>query len=84
MNSTYLPVNKSIEVAEYLHFRESHVEYHSLPSYILSHPDHLANVDMSYLAMKHALTIPRISLRNEILKVYAQFVHPFLPILDLQ
>mgnify|MGYP007115604466 CR=1 FL=1 len=56
MNSTYLPVNKSTEVAEYLYFRESHVEHHSLSSYILSHPDHLANVDMGYLAMKHALT----------------------------
>lgn len=77
INSVCLPVNKSTEVAKYLPFRESHVGHHPLSNYILNHPDHLANVDMSYLAMKLALTIPGISLRNEILKAYAQFVHPF-------
>lgn len=84
MDSISLPVNKSTEVAEYLHFRDSHVEHYPLPNYILNHPDHLVNVDISYLNIKDALTTPGISLRNEILIAYAQFVHPFLPILDLE
>lgn len=39
--------------------------------------------DIDYLAAKGALTIPEPQLRDELLKSYINYMHPFMPILDL-
>ncbi|KAJ5491799.1 hypothetical protein N7453_009896 [Penicillium expansum] len=41
-----------------------------------------ANID--YLAVKGALTIPDVTLRNELLKSYIHYVHTYMPLLDLE
>lgn len=44
---------------------------------------HLDIDDIRYLESKGALSIPSASLQSELLESYIQFVHPFLPLLDL-
>lgn len=40
--------------------------------------------DVEYLQRKGALTVPDTRLRNELLRSYAQYVHPYMPLLDLK
>lgn len=54
-----------------------------LPAYIKPLPDRFGNDDITYLQNKGALTIPNIELRNELIRCYAEVIHPFMPLLDL-
>ena len=54
-----------------------------LPSYIKPLPDRFGNDDITYLQNKGALTIPNVELRNELIRCYAEVIHPFMPLLDL-
>jgi hypothetical protein len=54
-----------------------------LPDYIRGLPQRLQRDDIDYLAAKGALTIPDVNLRNELLKAYIHYVHPYMPLLDL-
>ena len=54
-----------------------------LPSYIKPLPDRFGNDDIAYLQNKGALSIPNIELRNELIRCYAEVIHPFMPLLDL-
>lgn len=54
-----------------------------LPSYIKPLPDRFGNDDITYLQNKGALTIPNLELRNELIRCYAEVIHPFMPLLDL-
>ena len=40
--------------------------------------------DLEYLQKKGAFLIPETGFRNELLRCYVQYVHPFLPIIDLK
>lgn len=40
--------------------------------------------DIEYLDRKGAFTVPEINLRNELLRSYIQYIHPFMPIVDLK
>ncbi|KAJ5166551.1 Cutinase transcription factor [Penicillium canariense] len=55
-----------------------------LPDYIRGLPARLQKEDIDYLAAKGALTIPDVSLRNELLKAYIHYVHTYMPLLDLE
>ncbi|KAF3484240.1 C6 transcription factor [Arthroderma uncinatum] len=55
----------------------------SLPDYIQPLPCKFQTDDIDYLERKGALTIPGDSLRNELLKSYIQYVHTYMPLLDL-
>ncbi|KAL4802879.1 fungal-specific transcription factor domain-containing protein [Aspergillus unguis] len=55
-----------------------------LPDYIRGLPARLQKEDVDYLAMKGALTVPDITLRNELLKAYVHYVHTYMPLLDLE
>lgn len=55
-----------------------------LPDYIRGLPARLQKEDIDYLAMKGALTVPDIALRNELLKAYIHYVHSYMPLLDLE
>lgn len=55
-----------------------------LPDYIRGLPARLQKEDIDYLAAKGALTIPDVSLRNELLKSYIHHVHNYMPLLDLE
>lgn len=54
-----------------------------LPAYIKPLPDRLGNDEITYLQNKGALSIPNIELRNELIRCYAEVIHPFMPLLDL-
>lgn len=56
----------------------------ALPAYIKSVPQRIAMEDLEYLQRKGAFIIPEPGLRNELLRCYVQYVHPYLPLLDLQ
>ncbi|KAL4902502.1 hypothetical protein BDW74DRAFT_157919 [Aspergillus multicolor] len=55
-----------------------------LPDYIRGLPTRLQKEDIDYLAMKGALTVPDVTLRNELLKAYIHYVHTYMPLLDLE
>lgn len=55
-----------------------------LPDYIRGLPSRLQKEDIDYLAMKGALTIPDVGLRNELIKSYIHYVHTYMPLLDLE
>ena len=55
-----------------------------LPDFIRGLPQRLQSDDIDYLATKGALTVPDVELRNELLKSYIHYVHPYMPLLDLE
>ncbi|EEP76800.1 cutinase transcription factor 1 beta [Uncinocarpus reesii 1704] len=55
----------------------------ALPDYLRLLPPKLQDADIDYLEAKGALTIPEHGLRNELLRSYIQWVHPYMPLLEL-
>ena len=55
----------------------------SLPMYVKPLPARLTPDDATYLEKKGALSIPAVPLRDELLRCYAEFVHPYMPLLNL-
>ena len=55
-----------------------------LPRYVRPASQSIMSEDLAYLNQRGAFIIPETSLRNELLRCYVQYVHPFLPLLDLQ
>ncbi|EXJ71986.1 uncharacterized protein A1O5_04489 [Cladophialophora psammophila CBS 110553] len=53
-----------------------------LPAYFQSFPKHFTDADISYLRSKGALNIPHKPLRNETIRCYFEYIHPYLPLLD--
>ncbi|KIX02419.1 uncharacterized protein Z518_08360 [Rhinocladiella mackenziei CBS 650.93] len=56
----------------------------SLPPYIQPISPRIMTEDLEYLQKKGAFIIPETGFRNELLRCYVQYVHPFLPLIDLQ
>ncbi|KAE8364495.1 fungal-specific transcription factor domain-containing protein [Aspergillus caelatus] len=56
----------------------------TLPNYIRELPTTLSKVDIDYLISKGVLLIPELTLRNELLRAYVHYVHPYIPILDIE
>lgn len=56
---------------------------HSLPLYIKPLPSKLDSDDIAHLERKGALTIPNQQLRDELLRNFVEFVHPFMPLLNV-
>jgi hypothetical protein len=55
----------------------------NIPYFIKPLPPRIGPDEVAYLEKKGALTVPSIGLRNEMLKAYIEFVHPYMPLLDL-
>jgi hypothetical protein len=55
----------------------------TLPYFIKPLPPRIGPEEVAYLEMKGVLTLPSITLRNELLRAYIEFVHPYMPLLDL-
>ncbi|EEH37972.2 hypothetical protein PAAG_00893 [Paracoccidioides lutzii Pb01] len=64
------PVNKHMEI--------------ELPRYIKHYPTQLEPDDLKYLQTKGAFRIPHFALRNELLKNFINYVHVYMPFLDLE
>lgn len=54
-----------------------------LPPFIKPLPSKLAPEDVRYLHAKGALTLPGLPLQNALLRVYVEYVHPFMPLMEL-
>jgi hypothetical protein len=54
-----------------------------LPQFIKPLPAKIGPDEIAYLEKKGALTVPRGTLRSEMLRAYVEFVHPYMPLLDL-
>lgn len=54
-----------------------------LPIYIKPLSDSLGVHEITFLKNKSALDTPGVELRDELVRCYAEFVHPFMPLLDL-
>ncbi|KAL9090879.1 MAG: hypothetical protein Q9165_005087 [Trypethelium subeluteriae] len=55
----------------------------SLPYYLKPIPSRIGQDELAYLKKKGALSVPDTSLRNELLRSYIEYCHPFMPLLDL-
>jgi hypothetical protein len=55
----------------------------NLPFYIKPLPSRIGIDEIDYLDKKGALSVPRPGLRNELLRAYIEFVHPYMPLVDL-
>ena len=54
-----------------------------LPAYIKPLPSRMAMEDVGHLFRKGALTIPDSPFRNALLSAYIEFVHPYMPLIEL-
>lgn len=46
-------------------------------------PDRISSEDRYYLLQKEVLTLPHLRLQNGLLTAYVQYVHPYMPLLEL-
>lgn len=46
-------------------------------------PPKIAPEDVDYLRVKGALSVPSFALQKALLRAYAEYVHPYMPLLDL-
>ncbi|OTA01992.1 Zn2Cys6 transcriptional regulator [Trichoderma parareesei] len=54
-----------------------------LPPFVRALPSKIPAEDVRYLHAKGALSIPCLSLQNALLRAYIEFVHPYMPLMDL-
>ncbi|KAL9062857.1 MAG: hypothetical protein Q9157_008580 [Trypethelium eluteriae] len=54
-----------------------------LPYYLKPIPSRIGQDELAYLKKKGALSVPDTNLRNELLRSYIEYCHPFMPLLDL-
>lgn len=56
---------------------------HQLPLYLKPLPPRMTSVDIDYLFAKGALSLPETSVRNALLRAYIEYVHPYMPLVEL-
>ncbi|KAI8310028.1 Cutinase transcription factor 1 beta [Colletotrichum sp. SAR11_59] len=54
-----------------------------LPAFVKPLPAKIAQEDVTYLHAKGALTLPALPLQNALLQAYVEYVHPYMPLLEL-
>lgn len=62
---------------------EKEIAVPSVPYFVKPIPPHLADEDVGYLFRKGALSVPEPALRDALLESYIDYIHPCLPLLDL-
>ncbi|KAG9247158.1 fungal-specific transcription factor domain-containing protein [Calycina marina] len=55
-----------------------------LPRVFVPFPRHLIPTDINFLRSRDALSLPPENLQVELLKAYVEYVHPSMPVLDLE
>lgn len=56
---------------------------HQLPAYLKPLPQRMTSVDIDYLFAKGALSLPDVSFRNALLRSYIEYVHPYMPLIEV-
>jgi hypothetical protein len=54
-----------------------------LPLFVKPLPSKIEPEDVKYLHAKGALSLPSLELQNALLKAYVEYVHPYMPLLEL-
>lgn len=54
-----------------------------LPPWVKPLPDRIGQDEITYLQRKGALSIPDRPLQNALLQAYVEYVHPYMPLLEL-
>lgn len=57
--------------------------YSQLPAFVKPLPGRLTSDDVKYLHAKGALSLPELGLQNALLQAYVEFVHPYMPLIEL-
>ncbi|KAH6626213.1 fungal-specific transcription factor domain-containing protein [Chaetomium sp. MPI-SDFR-AT-0129] len=58
--------------------------HHEWPAFIKPIPDRILSEDRQYLVQKQVFSLPPLPLQNALLAAYVEFVHPYMPLLELQ
>ncbi|KIW68803.1 hypothetical protein PV04_04724 [Phialophora macrospora] len=53
-----------------------------MPAWFRPFPKHLSAEDVEYARSKGAFKIPSSGVRNEIIRCYVEYMHPYMPLLD--
>ena len=53
------------------------------PAFIKPIPDRILAEDRQYLVQKQVFTLPPLRLQNALLAAYVEYVHPYMPLLEL-
>lgn len=56
---------------------------HNLPDYLKPLPQQMTDIDIDYLLTTGALSVPDDSTRNALLQSYLEYVHPYMPLIEL-
>jgi hypothetical protein len=72
-----------LRVASFVNSLEEPDLLAQLPAFIKPLPSRLVPEDVKYLYTKGVLTLPSLPLQNALLKAYTEFVHPYMPLMDL-
>lgn len=71
------------KTAQFLNTLEEPDASSQLPGFIRPLPSKIAPEDVNYLHLKGALTLPSPSLQNALLRAYVEYVHPYMPLMEL-
>jgi cell division protein FtsL len=53
------------------------------PAFIKPIPDRILSEDRQYLVQKQVFTLPPLRLQNALLAAYVEYVHPYMPLMEL-
>jgi hypothetical protein len=53
------------------------------PAFIKPIPDRIMAEDRQYLVQKQVFTLPPLRLQNALLAAYVEYVHPYMPLMEL-
>lgn len=73
----------ALRTAQFLNSLEEPDASSQLPAFIRPLPAKIAPEDVTYLHAKGALSLPSFSLQNALLSAYIEYVHPYMPLLEL-
>ncbi|KAL7625030.1 Cutinase transcription factor 1 beta [Parahypoxylon ruwenzoriense] len=82
-NSSSAAGTGALRTAQFLNSLEEPDASSHLPAFIRPLPSKIAPEDVSYLHTKGALSLPSPNLQNALLCAYIEYVHPYMPLLEL-
>ncbi|KAI1774181.1 transcription factor CTF1 [Hypoxylon cercidicola] len=73
----------ALRTAQFLNSLEEPDASAQLPAFIRPLPAKIAPEDVTYLHTKGALSLPSLNLQNALLSAYVEYVHPYMPLIEL-
>ncbi|CAM1508336.1 Fc.00g051840.m01.CDS01 [Cosmosporella sp. VM-42] len=73
----------NLRTTQFLNSLEEPDTIGQLPAFVRPLPTKIAAEDVKYLHVKGALTLPSLPLQNALLQAYVEYVHPYMPLMDL-